>query len=87
MQTITLQSHVGLDGILNLQVPTSLSCVDLEVLLVLQPVANKTDTVIVEETDANGWPIGFFERTYGCFRDNPIEREYEGDFEVRDELE
>ena len=26
------------------------------------------------ETDALGWPLGFFERTYGAFADDPIER-------------
>ena len=86
MQTITLRSYVGKDGILKLQVPTGLSNVDLEILLVLQPVAKKVDTATVEETDAYGWPIGFFEETSGCLADDPISIDYEGDFEVRDEL-
>ena len=87
MQTITLRSYVGKDGILKLQVPTGLSNVDLEVLLVLQPITNKVDMNVAEETDAKDWPIGFFERTAGCCADNPLVREYEGDYEVRYELE
>jgi len=27
------------------------------------------------QRDALGWPIGFFERTYGSFADNPVERD------------
>ena len=37
------------------------------------------------ETDANGWPIGFFERTFGSIPDLP-EREFQGDYETRLEL-
>ncbi len=39
------------------------------------------------ETDANGWPIGFFEATAGCLADDPIERAPQGDYEQRLELE
>lgn len=39
----------------------------------------KTDAV-----DANGWPLGFFEQTFGSIPDFP-ERETQDDFEVREE--
>ena len=32
------------------------------------------------------WPPGFFEQTFGSLRDEPMVREPEGDFEVRDEI-
>lgn len=38
------------------------------------------------EVDANGWPIGFFEETAGSIPDFP-EREHQGEYEVRLELE
>jgi len=38
------------------------------------------------ETDANGWPIGFFEATAGCLADDPIEKAPQGDYEKRLEL-
>ncbi len=38
-----------------------------------------------KETDANGWPIGFFERTFGSIPDLP-EREWQGDYEEREPL-
>ena len=31
----------------------------------------------------NGWPAGYFNRTAGCLRNNPIQRAPEGDFERR----
>ena len=39
-----------------------------------------------EPLDANGWPIGFFEATAGCFQDEPLVREPQGEFEQRLEL-
>jgi len=38
MQSITLHSHVGLDGILQLKVPPDFSNTDLTVILTVQPV-------------------------------------------------
>jgi len=38
------------------------------------------------ELDANGWPIGFFEQTFGSISDLP-EREWQGEYEERLELE
>lgn len=82
MQTITLHSHVGADGILNLQIPVGMSDVDLEVIAVVQQMNGH----LVTETDSLGWPLGFFEETYGSLKDDPLERPPQGDFEVREEL-
>ncbi len=38
MQSITLQSHVGADGVLKLQVPVGIANADLEVMVVVQPI-------------------------------------------------
>ncbi|MBN1138590.1 MAG: hypothetical protein JXM73_18525 [Anaerolineae bacterium] len=78
METIRIHSRVGQDGILKLEVPTSLVNTDLEVVVVMQPAS---------VTDDLGWPVGFFERTYGAFADDPLERPDQGIFEVREPLE
>lgn len=39
-----------------------------------------------QPVDAYGWPIGFFEETFGSLPDLP-EREPQGEYEVRRELE
>jgi hypothetical protein len=33
-----------------------------------------------------GWPPGFFEQTYGMFKDDPLERLPAGNYEVREEI-
>jgi len=39
------------------------------------------------ETDANGWPLGFFAETAGAWAGEPIERAPQGDYEQRIALE
>ena len=40
METITLHSRVGADGLLKLQVPVKMTNTELDVVLVVQPVAS-----------------------------------------------
>ncbi len=77
METITLNSHVGADGVLKLQVPVKVTNADLEVVLIVQPVTPQSKNL--------GWPARFFEETYGSFSDQPLMREPQGEYEVRDE--
>ncbi len=53
---------------------------DIDVVVVMQAV---------EETpvDALGWPVGFFDRTYGALADDPLERPVELPWAKRDEVE
>ncbi len=78
METITLHSHVGADGLLKLQVPVHLTNTELEVVLVVQPLA---------AAEAHGWPPGFFEEVAGGWRGELLAREDQGQYEVREELE
>jgi hypothetical protein len=88
METITLQKHVGADGILDLHVPLSVRDADVQVTVTYP----STRTALKKETDFSSttgsqWPEGFFERTYGSLANEPLEREPEGDFEIRDAIE
>lgn len=80
METMKVKAQIGEDGVLKLEVPTGLSAREVEVLLVLE-------TIEMQATDENGWPIGFFERTYGILADDPIERPAQFPLEERDEIE
>ena len=80
METLKLKAHVGEDGLLKLEIPTSQRNREIEVLVVMQPINS-------EETDSLGWPRGFFDRTYGALADDPIERPEQLPLEVRDEFE
>ena len=79
METITLHSRVGADGMLKLQVPVKLTNTELEVVLIVKPVASPG----LEP----GWPPDFFEQTYGSFRDQPLARESQGEYEIREVLD
>lgn len=81
MQTIKLRSHVGEDGILHLDVPIGILDTDLEITVTVQPVtAEQIDT-----SQGKGWPPGFFEETFGSFKDDPIVIDSEGVFDDWDE--
>lgn len=79
METITLHSRVGADGLLKLQVPVKLTNTDLEVVLIVQPVASTGDSL--------GWPPGFFEEVAGGWTGERLVREDQGQYEVREDLE
>jgi hypothetical protein len=79
MKTIRLTSHVGNDGILSLPLPDEMKGQNLEILVVLQPIKNSS-------TNKNGWPLDFFEKTYGATAHDPIERPPQGEFEIRELL-
>ena len=63
METIKLQAQIDDDGLLKLELPTGLANRKLEVLIVMQPLDKY-------EVDELGWPIGFFDRTYGALADS-----------------
>ncbi len=80
MEHIRLKSHVGDDGVLKLNLPTRFRNYRMDVLVVMQPLEE-------EEVDEMGWPIGFFEETYGSLADDPIERPAPLPLDVREEFE
>ena len=75
MQTIKLNTRVGADGILKLELPLRVSDAELEVLVVVQPV------------EMRAWPPGYFDKTAGSLADTPIERAPQGWYEQRDPLQ
>ena len=82
MQTITLKARADSAGVLKLEIPTNLAGQEIEVVLVLQPVIAKAVDV-----DANGYPIGYFESTFGSLADEFLERQQPPYPDERDSLE
>lgn len=80
METIKVKARIGTDGILKLEVPTGLAEGDVEVVLVMH--TDKPQSV-----DDKGWPLEYFERTYGALADDPIERPPQPPLEDRDPVE
>jgi hypothetical protein len=78
MKTLTLRGHVRADGILDLRIPTGMPESDVEVTVQVRKTG--------QGAEGRSWPEGFFERTAGAFRDDPIERHPHGDDEIREEI-
>ncbi|CAG1008478.1 MAG: hypothetical protein IAE83_00230 [Anaerolinea sp.] len=80
METLTLKARAGKDGVLRLEIPTNQADQELEIVLVMQRIIN-------EPVDAMGYPLGYFDETYGSLADDPIERNQPSHPDVRDEIE
>jgi hypothetical protein len=58
MHSVTLRSHVGSDGILNLQVPSGVKDADVEVTVTVKALSLASQANQLEQ---RGWQPGFFE--------------------------
>ena len=88
MISVKTKTHIGPDGRLMLEVPTPLRETDVEVTVVVQPLLAPEELPAVEATpESLGWPPGFFERTFGSLRDDPLERFPQGEYEQREAIE
>lgn len=86
MVSIQTRAHIGTDGRLDVQLPAEYREKNVNVTIIVEPVdADITDKP--QERDANGWPIGFIERTYGSLADDPLERLPQGELEVREAID
>ncbi len=82
MISVKTRTHIGPDGTLTLEVSTPLRETDVEVMVVLQPlVASEPGP------ESLGWPPGFFDRTFGSLRDDPLGRLPQGEYELREAIE
>jgi hypothetical protein len=51
--------------------------------VIILPLDEPIPSGVAEAVDANGWPVGFFEETFGSIPDFP-ERESQGEYEDRE---
>lgn len=70
MQSIKLNSHVGSDGILGLDIPVDAKNTDLEVVITVKNIDSD-----IENATKSEWLPEFFERTAGAWQGKPLERE------------
>jgi hypothetical protein len=80
METLKFKTRVGSDGVVKLEIPTDLRDQEVEIVLVMQPLA-------VEPLDNMGYPIGYFEETYGMFADEPLKRNQPTHPDVQDDID
>ena len=78
-ETIETCGHTTRDGVLNLSVNVGMADADVAVVVQVRPLAPPG------EVDANGWPMGFFDRVASSMPD--LRRAPQGQFEERLALE
>jgi hypothetical protein len=83
MQTITLNSHVGEDGILHLDIPVDVINTNLKITVILQPAIESDHQ---EQPQGKGWPANFFAETSGCLKNSPLNIDSEGVFDDLEEF-
>lgn len=82
LKTITIRTRADQNGLIRLEIPTYHANQDVEIVLVMQSLISESP-----QRDEMGYPIGYFEATYGSFADEPLERDQPLDAELRDNLE
>ena len=80
MNTVKRCVKIDPDGLLHLEMPASSANTEVEIVLVWQQMP-------AGDIDDNGWPIGFFERTYGSMADDPMDEIEQLPLEERDEID
>ena len=86
MQTITLHSHTGSDGILHFNVPVDLVDTEFKVTIMLQPIISSISDSKPKTPEELGWTPGFFETTAGAWQGEPLTRDEQGEYEQREPL-
>jgi hypothetical protein len=84
MESIKLNSHVGDDGVLQIQVPVGFKNEDLEVMVIFQRLKSPESKLAALES--KGWQPGFFEEVIGSWQGEPLERPEQLPYEIREEL-
>ena len=74
MRTVQLESEVGSDGVLSLQVPLGPVEANTKVLVTIQPASGASKAL---EKDTSDWRQ-FIERTYGCCANLGLEEPADG---------
>lgn len=70
LHSVKRRVKIDRDGLLRLEMPAGSANTEIEIVLVWQHAS-------VGDVDGNGWPLGFFDRTYGSMADDPIVRHEE----------
>ncbi|MDY6803724.1 MAG: hypothetical protein SXA11_07945 [Cyanobacteriota bacterium] len=83
MQTLKLKAHIDTNGMLQLQMPPEVKDMDVEILVAFEPKAEEKK---VKTAVAKGWQPGFFEKVIGGWQGEPLVREEQGEYEIREEL-
>ena len=79
MQTLTIHTRVGKDGILKIETPIGITDAEIEVILVVNPKE-------AEARPLSSWPANFFTEILGGWEGKRLVREPQEMYEKRDEF-
>jgi hypothetical protein len=82
MTSFSVKTRLTPDGTLRVAIPTGLPEADVDVLVVVRPLDAGSGTV----APSGSWPEDFFDKTYGCFAEEPLVREPQLQHETREKL-
>lgn len=80
---ISLKTHVGNDGILQISLPKNIKNTNLEITLVYQPILEQNK---IENDLLKGWEKGFFEEVIGCWEGEELVRDKQPVYQEREEV-
>ena len=83
VNSIQFRSQVDGEGRVELRVPTQYRGQMLDFVVVFEPVQ---ENGVAEQGDPAGWPSGAYAATAGAWQGEPLVREPQGEYEVRDPL-
>lgn len=83
MNSIHIRTQVDKEGRVELRVPPQYRGQMLDFVVVFEPVQESS---VAEQGDPAGWPSGAYAATAGAWQGEPLVREPQGEYEVRDPL-
>jgi hypothetical protein len=81
MRSLHIRAHIDAQGRLTLTMPPEMAGQDVELVVVFNQVTPANTAKV--QTEAAGWPPGFFEQTAGAWQGEPLTREPQGEYEER----
>ncbi|MEH2055908.1 MAG: hypothetical protein V7K97_07015 [Nostoc sp.] len=86
MESIKIRTHIGDDGILQIQLPPEIANQELDVVIVFQPVIPEPSHRAKTPQEL-GYSHRFLENVIGSWEGEPLERPEQLSFENREEIQ
>ncbi|MEH1808361.1 hypothetical protein [Nostoc sp.] len=87
MESIKIRTYIGDDGILQIQLPPEIANQELDVVIVFQPVIQKSSEPPTKTPEELGYSRKFVEEVIGSWEGDPLERPDQLPFEEREEIQ
>lgn len=82
MVSFSVKTRLMPDGTLQVAIPTGLPEADVDVLVIVNPLAGRG----TRSTTSGSWPEEYFDKTYGCLAEDPLARGPQLEHEAREKL-